>query len=160
MKRDAWGACVVIMVASACGTNVAQPINPGQPLLPDTVDGSDAKPDLDRGLAQLARVLKPGGRFVAVTNAADHLRELWELAHQASSAGNFSFNSENAEESLRHHFASVERRDARGWTTMDEDTIRGFAASWTDMGALVTAGPFDEPLRVRRHSTVFVAETA
>ncbi len=116
--------------------------------------------DLHRGLAELARVLKPGGRFVAVTNAADHLCELWELAREASSVGNFSFNSENAEESLRRYFASVERRDARGWTTMDEETIRGFAASWTDLGALVTAGPFDEPLRVRRHSTVFVAETA
>jgi len=43
---------------------------------------------------------------------------------------------------------------------MDDETIRGFAASWTDLGALVTAGPFEEPLRVRRHSTVFVAETA
>jgi len=117
-------------------------------------------PDLDRGLAELARVLKPGGRLVAVTNAADHLHELWDLAHQTSSVGSFSFNSENAEESLRHHFASVERCDARGWTTMDEETIRGFAASWTNLGALVTAGPFDKPLRVRRHSTVFVAETA
>jgi len=116
--------------------------------------------DLDRGLAELARILKPGGRLVAVTNAADHLRELWDLAHRPSSIGNFSFNSENAEEWLQRHFASVARRDARGWTTMDEETIHGFAASWTDLGALVTAGPFDEPLRVRRHSTVFVAETA
>jgi SAM-dependent methyltransferase len=116
--------------------------------------------DLDRGLAELARVLKPGGRLIAVTNGVDHLHELWELADQASSVANFSFNSENAEELLQHHFVSVQRRDARGWTTMDDDTMRGFAASWTDLGALVTAGPFDEPLRVRRHSTVFVAETA
>src|SRR5438445_12218186 len=49
MTRDAWGACMV-MVASACGTNVAQPINPGQPLAPDAVDGSNAMPDLARGL--------------------------------------------------------------------------------------------------------------
>jgi SAM-dependent methyltransferase len=117
-------------------------------------------PDLDRGLAEIARVLKRGGRLVAVTNGADHLRELWDLAQRASSVGNFTFNSENAEELLRRHFASVERRDAHGWTTMDEETIRGFAASWTDLGALLTAGPFDDPLRVRRHSTVFIAETA
>jgi ubiquinone/menaquinone biosynthesis C-methylase UbiE len=117
-------------------------------------------PDLQRGLAELARVLRAGGRLVAVTNAADHLRELWDLAHRASSVGKFTFNSENAEASLLRHFASVERRDAHGWTTMDEETIRGFAASWTDLGALVRAGPFEEPLRVQRHSTVFVAETA
>src|SRR5207244_7586759 len=41
-------------------------------------------PDLDRGLAELARVLKPGGRLVAVTNAEEHLQELWELARRAT----------------------------------------------------------------------------
>ena len=43
---------------------------------------------------------------------------------------------------------------------MDTDTIRRFAASWDELASLVTAGPFDRPLRVRRHSTVFVAEKA
>jgi hypothetical protein len=43
---------------------------------------------------------------------------------------------------------------------MDEDAVRRFGASWEDLGSLVTAGPFDEPLRVRRHSTIFIAETA
>jgi SAM-dependent methyltransferase len=116
-------------------------------------------PDLDRGLAELARVLKPGGRLVAVTNAVDHLQELWDLGRETS-LRTFTFRSENGEESLRRHFASVTRRDARGWTTMDEEAVRRFAASWEDLGSLVTAGPFDKPLRVRRHSTIFVAETA
>jgi SAM-dependent methyltransferase len=117
-------------------------------------------PDLDRGLGEIARVLKPGGRLVAVTNAIDHLQELWDLAGRATSMRKFTFRSENGEESLRRHFASVTRRDARGWTTMDEEAVRRFAASWADLGSLVNAAPFDELLRVRRHSTIFVAETA
>jgi ubiquinone/menaquinone biosynthesis C-methylase UbiE len=116
--------------------------------------------DLDRTLSELARVLRPGGLLVAVTNATDHLQELWDLAGRASSIGRFTFRSENGEELLRRHFAKVERRDAHGWAMMDTETIRGFASSWAQLGSLVNAGPFDEPLRVTRHSTVFVAEAA
>jgi SAM-dependent methyltransferase len=117
-------------------------------------------PDLDRGLAELARVLKPGGRLVAVTNAVDHLQELWDLARRATSIRRFTFRSDNGEESLLRHLVRVERRDARGWVTMDDATIRRFAGSWDALAPLVTAPPVEKPLRVRRHSTVFVAEKA
>jgi SAM-dependent methyltransferase len=117
-------------------------------------------PNLDRGLAELARVLKSGGRLVAVANGVDHLQELWELAGRPSSVRHFTFRSENGEEALRRHFRAVARRDARGWLTMDTDAVRRFGASWDELASLVTAGPFDRPLRVRRHSTVFVAEKA
>jgi hypothetical protein len=43
---------------------------------------------------------------------------------------------------------------------MDTQTIRRFAGSWDDLGALVRVEPLAEPLRVSRHSTVFVAEAA
>jgi ubiquinone/menaquinone biosynthesis C-methylase UbiE len=114
-------------------------------------------PDLDRGLAELARVLKPDGRLVAVTNALDHLQELWDLAGRATALHRFVFRAENAAEILGRHFALVERRDALGSTTMDTDAIRRFAKSWDALGSLVNIEERDEPLRVRRHSAVFVA---
>jgi len=116
--------------------------------------------DLDRALAELQRVVRPGGRLVAVTNGIDHLQELWDLARRETSMRRITFRSENGEEALRRHFESVERRDARGWLTMKDEAVRRFAASWDDLASLVTAPPLEEPLRVRRHSTVFVAEKA
>jgi ubiquinone/menaquinone biosynthesis C-methylase UbiE len=117
-------------------------------------------PNLRLGLSELARVLRPGGRLVVVTNAVDHLQELWDLAQRATSVRQFTFRSENGEETLRRHFGKVERREARGWLMMDTETIRRFAASWDALASLARVGPLDKPLRVRRHSTVFVAEKA
>jgi SAM-dependent methyltransferase len=113
--------------------------------------------DLDRGLAELARVLKPGGVLVAVTNSVEHLQELWNLAERANAVGRFTFRSDNGEEVLGRHFAAVERRDATGFIVMDDATIRRFAGSWDALGSLVDMEPLPEPLRVRRHSTVFAA---
>jgi SAM-dependent methyltransferase len=114
-------------------------------------------PDLDRGLAQLARVLKPDGTLVAVTNSVEHLQELWDLAQRPTRVTQFSFRRDNGEEVLRRQFAAVERRDAEGFVVMDDATIRAFAGSWDALEPLVHMPPLEEPLRVRRHSTVFVA---
>lgn len=116
--------------------------------------------DLDLGLAELARVLKPGGRLVAVTNAVDHLQELWDLAERATSIRRFTFRADNGEEALLRHFTHLERRDATGFVVMDDAAVRRFAESWDALASLVRMPPLGEPLRVRRHSTVFTAYKA
>jgi SAM-dependent methyltransferase len=113
-------------------------------------------PDLGCGLAEIARVLRPGGRLVATTNGEAHLRELRQIAGRAAWAR--VFTRENGAEILGRHFARVERRDADGWITIeDAETVRAWVAS-LDGDASVELPPFELPLRARQASSVFVAE--
>ena len=114
-------------------------------------------PDLDRGIGELARVLRPGGRLVAATNASDHLREMLDLA--GVDDWDFSFRAENGAEILGRRFPLVEMRDASGTVTLnDADQIRRYLRSsirlhpWAD-----NVPELAEPLVVRRRPVVFVA---
>lgn len=117
-------------------------------------------PDVDRGLAELARVLVSGGRLVAVVNGYDHLAELWDLLGRDRSYRRRVIGRESGEEMLARHYASVDRRDCDGWITMDEKTVRAYVASWADLGDPEDVPHLVEPLRVRTTPTMFVATTA
>ena len=113
--------------------------------------------DVDRALSELARVLRSEGRLVVVVNGIDHLRELWELAGRDTAVRDSTFRTEIGEEILGRHFPAVDRRDANGWVTLDDDAIRMYAASWDAMAPAVDALPLERPLRTRRATTIFVA---
>jgi len=116
-------------------------------------------PDLERALAECARVLRPGGMFIAVTNAASDFSELWELVRRDISARLLTFRAENGEEALRAHFEGVKRRDLENDVTFpDAEAVRRYVGS-SSLGRqhLANVPELSEPFVSRKHITVFVA---
>jgi SAM-dependent methyltransferase len=115
----------------------------------------------DLAIAECARVLRPGGRFVAATVSDENLADLWAFLGVPSER-TLSFSSANGLEQLRPHFARVEAREAHGVVVFpDPESMRRFvAANMTRAHAAANVPDFDEPVRARSHHTVFVAEKA
>ena len=113
--------------------------------------------DLDAALAEIARVLRAGGRLVTATNSEHHLEELWQLVDGRVES---QFSAENGEHVLRKHFESVSRELVEGWVSFsDSEAARNYIASSIVCNHLAVAVPsFDSPLLVRRRNAIFVAE--
>ena len=115
--------------------------------------------DVDRGLGELARVLRPGGSLVAITNGAEHLADLWTaLGVEYPVSG---FRSENGAELLGRHFARVERHDLRTRACFPD---RAAAAAYLASLGRESVPPeraavLPEPFEARGAPTVFVART-
>ncbi|HEX5585168.1 class I SAM-dependent methyltransferase [Gaiella sp.] len=119
-------------------------------------------PDLDLALGECARVLRPGGTLVAVTNSADDLAELWGLVGRDLSVRLLTFRSETGEVALRRRFAEVVRHDV-AWDVRFEDqgAVRRYVGSSAMGCGFVDAVPtIEEPFVARKLVSVFAATKA
>ncbi len=109
--------------------------------------------DLDRALAEVRRVLRPGGTFVAVTNGDDSLADLLGEAGVRPTAKGFS--SENGEFTLSRRFSDVRRQDLETRAVFPDHASAQAYLDTHDEGLVLPH--FDGPRTYTGHVTVFEA---
>jgi SAM-dependent methyltransferase len=116
-------------------------------------------PDIDQALAELARVLTTGGALIAVTNSDRHIEELRDLLGYERPGFDMTFSSENGEELLRRHFATVERFDAVVRATVRERDVLVAYGESINMRTAEVPEDLELPFVVHGRTTIFVATT-
>lgn len=111
-------------------------------------------PDLDRALAEVRRVLRPGGVFVAVTNGREHTADLRAAAGLGPAIT--TFMAEDGATTLERHFDHVDTEFTAGRAVADHATARAYLASFAPDAAARLA-PYDGLRTWHGSGAVFVA---
>jgi SAM-dependent methyltransferase len=121
-------------------------------------------PDRTAAIAELRRVLAPGGACIAVTNSADHMRSVHDLIEQAvgarmpgwrmESPSTRAFSAENGAAQLETAFASVTRVSGGGAPVIVRDAavVADYVASVSDHYADQVTGPWTDIVETARGS--------
>ena len=117
--------------------------------------------DRERAISECARVLRPGGRFATATLADENMSDLWDFLGSPRERI-LGFSSSNGAAQLERYFATVEAREANGVVVFaNPDDMTEFVSANMTRAHLAAAVPdFSEPVRVRTHHTIFVADKA
>jgi ubiquinone/menaquinone biosynthesis C-methylase UbiE len=114
--------------------------------------------DREQAIAELARVLRPGGRLVAATFSERNLDELWEALGDDTPRGH-GFTAENGAAQLQRRFANVEARRIE-WPIefSDRDALQAIVAATIRRSHLAARVPhLPMPFEATARHAVFVA---
>jgi streptomycin 6-kinase len=85
-------------------------------------------PDIDSGVAELARVLRPGGALVVITYAPGHLQELYDTIRPRPDDG-----VDDGLDAIAECFAKLDQRVITGVARFPSvDAVAGSLAAWGD----------------------------
>lgn len=112
--------------------------------------------DRGKAIAELARVLRPGGRFVGCYNHRGHLAELWDRYETED-----EFDCEDAVPELRAAFVHVEARTTGGEVLWESrGALQAYLDAYVEFMGPLEAPPEPYPFRATRRNCVLVADRA
>ncbi|MCW2965299.1 MAG: class SAM-dependent methyltransferase [Actinomycetia bacterium] len=115
--------------------------------------------DRARAISECARVLRPGGRFATATLSDENMSDLWDFLGSPRDRI-LGFSSSNGAEQLEQCFVNVHTREANGVVVFatPDDMTQFVSANITRAHLAAVVPEFTEPVQVRTHHTIFVAD--
>jgi len=111
-----------------------------------------------KAISELARVLRPGGRFLGVYSGPDHLGELWDVLGVPMES---TFDLSSGPDQLAEAFERVELRSAHGsvaWLTRND--LQAFLDLYAETPGAHTAPEGPYPFVARRRNGILIGDKA